>query len=83
MAAMRAMPSTSPFLAEPERISARVSGFMRIVPAATAMRWVSCLAPTSTMWAWPVASKWVSGLILVGGRCHVVEEEKLRNGARR
>jgi hypothetical protein len=41
---------------------ASVSGFMRIVPAATATRCVSVFAPTSTIWAWPVSSKWVSGL---------------------
>jgi dolichyl-phosphate-mannose--protein O-mannosyl transferase len=64
MAAMRAMPSTSPFLAVPLRMMASVSGFMRIEPVARAMRWVSALAPTSTMWACPVASKWV--------RCSVV-----------
>lgn len=61
MAAMRATPSTSPFLAVPPVISASVAGCMRIVPVATAMRWVSALADTSTMWAWPCPSKWVSG----------------------
>jgi len=60
MAAMRAMPSTSPFFALPEMINARVAGCMRMVPAATALRRVSSLLPTSTIWAWPVASKWVS-----------------------
>src|SRR5450830_71539 len=60
MAAMRAMPSTSPFLALPETIRARVAGCMRMVPAATALRRVSSLPPTSTIWACPVASKWLS-----------------------
>jgi len=60
MAAMRAMPSTSPFFAVPDTISASVALCMRMVPAATATRWVSALAPTSTIWAWPLASKWVS-----------------------
>src|SRR5471030_3180088 len=59
MAAMRAMPSTSPFLALPETIRARVAGCMRMVPAATALRRVSSLPPTSTIWACPVASKWL------------------------
>jgi hypothetical protein len=34
---------------------------MRITPLARAMRWVSALAETSTMWACPCASKCVSG----------------------
>jgi hypothetical protein len=38
---------------------ARVSGCMVMRPSATAMRWVAGLAATSTMWAWPWASKWV------------------------
>src|SRR5690606_21395047 len=59
MAAMRAMPSTSPFFAVPDSMMASVSGFMRMVPVATAMRWVSFLPPTSTICAWPVESKWV------------------------
>jgi hypothetical protein len=68
MAAMRATPSTSPFLAVPLAISAKVSGCMRISPAATATRCVSALADTSTMWAWPCASKWVSGLLIPGNK---------------
>jgi hypothetical protein len=61
IAAMRAMPSTSPFFAEPLLIRAKVAGAMRIRPPARATRAVSALAPTSTMCAWPAASKWVSG----------------------
>jgi len=59
MAAMRAMPRTSPLSAEPSRIRARVAGRIRIAPAATAMRRVAGLSPTSTMWARPPASKCV------------------------
>jgi hypothetical protein len=62
MPAMRAMPSTSPFFAVPLRTSAKVSGSMLIDPAARAMRAVCALPPTSTMCAWPSASKWVSGV---------------------
>src|SRR5574343_1099486 len=61
MAAIRAMPRTSSFLADPSRIRESVSGCMNMVPAARAIRAVSDLAPTSTMCAWPAASKWVSG----------------------
>src|SRR5574343_876540 len=64
MPASRAMPSTSPFLAEPDWIRAKVAGCMRMRPVATAVRWVLALAPTSTMWAWPWASKWVRGELL-------------------
>ena len=61
MAAMRATPSTSPFFAVPAVIRASVAGCMRMSPVAMAMRWVSALADTSTMWACPWPSKWVSG----------------------
>lgn len=60
MPAIRAMPSTSPFLAVPASMMASVAGCISMRPVATAMRWVAGLAPTSTMWAWPWASKWVS-----------------------
>ena len=33
-------------------------------PLATALRWLDGLAPTSTIWAWPWASKWVSAVML-------------------
>ena len=59
IAAMRAMPSTSPFLALPDAIIASVSGCIAMVPVARAMRCVSALAATSTMCAWPCSSKWV------------------------
>ena len=60
MPAMRAMPSTSPFLAAPASIRASVAGCISMRPLATAMRCVAALVATSTMWAWPWASKWVS-----------------------
>ena len=63
IAAIRATPITSPFLALPDSISISVSGRIRIAPPARATRWVSALAETSTMCAWPSASKWVSSLI--------------------
>src|SRR3990167_5723863 len=47
-------------------MSASVAGSMLMRPSATATRCVLDLAATSTMWAWPSASKWVSGLGLVG-----------------
>ena len=75
IAAMRAMPITSPFFASPRAISASVSGCMRIVPVAVATRCVGFLAETSTMWAWPWASKWVSGEFIAGGRQSVEVED--------
>ncbi|MNR30883.1 hypothetical protein D3C85_1483600 [compost metagenome] len=78
MPAMRAMPSTSPFFALPEAISAKVAGSMTIRPSATAIRWVAGLAATSTIWAWPWASKWVSGEVMEVGSntalCRCLEE---------
>ena len=72
IAAMRAMPSTSPFFALPDFTMSKVAGSMWMRPVAMATRRVSALAPTSTMWAWPSASKWVSGLdsgvLMVGQR---------------
>src|SRR3989442_15379652 len=59
IAAMRAVPSTSPFCAEPARISASVSGRIAIRPPARASRRVISLPATSTMCACPAASKWV------------------------
>ena len=56
---MRATPITSPFFAVPSRTSARVAGFMRMLPRATATRWVIALPATSTMCAAPPASKWL------------------------
>ncbi len=62
---MRAMPSTSPFLAVPASMMASVAACMSMRPPATAVRWVLALVATSTMWAWPCASKWVRVFIAV------------------
>src|SRR3569623_360395 len=59
MPATRAMPNTSPFLCPPCMMSSRVLGAMKIRPSATASRWVTFLAPTSTICASPLALKCV------------------------
>lgn len=73
MPAILAMPSTSPFLAVPDWMMARVSGCIWISPVATATRWVAGLLPTSTMCACPCWSKWVraawGSLGVVIGEC--------------
>src|SRR5659263_214754 len=63
MPAMRAMPSTSPFLALPDSMIASVAACISMRPPAIPMRWVAALLATSTMWAWPWASKWVRDFI--------------------
>src|SRR4051794_27338447 len=82
MAAIRATPITSPFFAVPDAINCSVSARIRITPLATATRWVSALAETSTMWACPCSSKCVNGDVIErnsvatyvahhsGGACH-------------
>src|ERR1700722_9331023 len=60
MPAIRAAPSTSPFLALPDITSASVSALMRTRPSATAMRSVAAFSDTSTMRAAPPGSMWVS-----------------------
>src|SRR5215218_5549661 len=60
MAATCATASTSPLAARPSRIRATVSGCIRTNPVATARREVISFPPTSTMWARPDSSKWVS-----------------------
>src|SRR6476469_5196261 len=59
MPAMRAVPSTSPFLALPETINSSVALPMTTRPSATAVRSVAGLADTSTIRASPLASMWV------------------------
>src|SRR5882724_9552653 len=59
MPAIRAAPSTSPFLALPETISSSVALLMTTLPSATAVRSVAGLADTSTIRASPAASMWV------------------------
>src|SRR5436190_6872896 len=66
IAAMRATPRTSPFFEVPERTRASVVAFMRITPAAVATRCVSDFAPTSTIFAAPRSSKWVSFCFIIG-----------------
>src|SRR5262249_10054880 len=60
MPAMRAAPSTSPFLALPESTSASVFADIATRPCATATRSVAGLSDTSTMRASPPAEMWVS-----------------------
>src|SRR5688572_6860492 len=60
IAAMRAVPSTSPFLALPRAISSSVAFCMTTAPSATAMRSVAGFADTSTMRASPFAPICVS-----------------------
>src|SRR5579862_2344090 len=60
MPAMRAVPSTSPFLALPLRTMSSVFAVISTRPSATATRSVAGLADTSTMWASPPLSIWLS-----------------------
>src|SRR5262249_40140903 len=59
MPAMRAVPSTSPFLALPERIRSSVALVMTTRPSATASRSVAGFSDTSTIRASPEAPIWV------------------------
>src|SRR6266702_40595 len=59
MPAMRAVPSTSPFLAFPETIRSSVALVMTTRPSATASRSVAVLSETSTIRASPEAPIWV------------------------
>src|SRR5436309_1259386 len=60
MPAMRATPSTSPFLASPLSTSSSVAGAITTRPSATATRSVAGFADTSTMRASPPLPRWVS-----------------------
>src|SRR5580704_16494061 len=60
MPAMRAVPSTSPFLASPLRTMSSVFACINTRPSATATRAVAGLAETSTMWASPRVPIWLS-----------------------
>ena len=60
MAAMRATATTSPFGLSPATTRAAASGDIRTTARARAQRAVGCLSPTSTMRAWPAASRCVS-----------------------
>src|SRR6202044_3271545 len=59
--AIRAAPTTSPFLASPDRMVVSVGAAMRTRPSATATRSVAALSDTSTIRAPPSAPMWVSG----------------------
>src|SRR5215470_375505 len=60
MPAMRAAPSTSPFLASPLSTRSSVAGVITTRPSAMAMRSVAGFADTSTMRASPLWPRWVS-----------------------
>src|SRR5262245_18329299 len=60
IAAMRAAPSTSPFLALPASTRSRVFAVITTRPPATATRSVAPLADTSTMRASPRRPRWLS-----------------------
>src|SRR5262245_57470080 len=60
MAAMRAAPSTSPFLALPASTRSRVFAVITTRPPAMATRSVAALADTSTMRASPRRPRWLS-----------------------
>src|SRR5215470_16387265 len=60
MPAMRAAPSTSPFLASPLSTRSSVAGVITTRPSAIATRSVAGFADTSTMRASPVLPRWVS-----------------------
>src|SRR5262245_31119685 len=68
MPAMRATPSTSPFLALPERTRSSVAALMRTKPAATATRSVAGFSDTSTMRAAPPRSIWVRFFAIASAR---------------
>src|SRR3954453_17269754 len=59
MPAIRAAPSTSPFLALPASTRSSVGGAMTTRPSAIATRPVAALAETSTMRASPPLARWV------------------------
>src|SRR5712691_9759614 len=78
MPAMRAAPSTSPFLASPFNTRSRVAGFITTRPSATATRSVAGLCETSTMRAAPLFPKWVSLRGISGALCfRLVGREQL------
>ena len=72
MPAMRGDASTSPSWRCRPSISAASPATFRCGRWPRRCGWVAALAPTSTMWAWPWASKWVRGWWrwLLGFGCH-------------
>src|SRR5262249_54544978 len=91
MPAIRAVPSTSPFLALPERISSSVALRITTRPSATATRSVEGFAETSTIRASPLLSMWVRapgvdgfrGIALAGSsgaRSFAARQQRARGG---
>src|SRR5260221_6546510 len=81
MPAIRAVPSTSPFLASPASTRLSVSARITTLPSATAMRSVAGFCVTSTMCASPLFPRWVrvfSAIAASGGfRLFLVAREQL------
>src|SRR5436190_23716478 len=80
MPAIRAAPSTSPFLASPLSTRSSVLRVITTRPAATATRSVAAFADTSTMRASPRLPRWVSFAIASFGCGHprgVTREQRL------
>jgi hypothetical protein len=63
--AIRATANTSPFGTAPSRSAAITCGAHRTSPVAVASRTVGSFAVTSTIRAWPVASRWVNGCSVI------------------
>src|ERR1700760_4014217 len=86
MPAMRAVPSTSPFLASPRSTMSSVALLMTTRPSATAVRSVAGLAETSTMRASPLLPRCVrpgfSATALSCGAPAGIAPEQMAGGAR-
>src|ERR1041385_4823102 len=85
MPAMRAAPSTSPFLASPLSTRSSVFALITTRPCATATRSLAALADTSTIRASPRPLKWVSFAIASFGCRHpcglrVTREQRFGGG---
>src|SRR4051812_21704536 len=92
MPAMRAVPSTSPFLALPDTIRSSVALVMTTRPSATASRSLAGLSDTSTIRASPEAPIWVragpvldlvldlvlTGFVVVGSRAMSARARRAR-----
>src|SRR5690606_5087059 len=83
MPAMRAVASTSPFLALPAWMAANVPACIRTDPSATATRSVSAFAPTSTMCASPELPIWVSRPAMISDGGAHPRRATLQQGPRR
>src|SRR6266702_1261677 len=86
MPAMRAVPSTAPFLALPDTIRSSVALLMTTRPSATASRSLTGLSDTSTIRASPEAPIWVraglavvfADLVLDGSRAMSARARRMR-----